>query len=292
MMLSMTSDVTTTGASSSAPVVVVRRGCVTFDGDCVVDEVNLTVERGEFIAILGDNGSGKTTLIRAILGLTPLSHGTVELFGTVIGQFRQWQRVAYVPQRLIGTSSVPVSVLEAVRAARLRPRRLGPLGRADRAAVRDALEHVGLWERRHDRLDELSGGQQRRVMIARALAVGADLLVLDEPTAGVDASNQQRLADVLASLRAAGITVLLVTHELGPLADLVTRVVIVAHPQHGDDDLHRGDHGLHGSVIYDGPPPGPVAIAHPHHHHEELGLSHSHPPLVDASSPLPPAGDA
>lgn len=285
-----TSPSATTTDATTAPVVVVRRGCVTFDGDCVVDEVNLTIHRGEFVAIVGDNGSGKTTLIRAILGLTPLSHGAVDLFGTAIGDFREWTRVAYVPQRLFGTSSVPVSVWETVRAARIRPHRLLPLTRTDRQAVRSALEQVDLWHRRYDRLDELSGGQQRRVMIARALAVGAELLVLDEPTAGVDAVNQQRLADVLRPLRDSGTTVLLVTHELGPLSDLVTRVVAVAHPDHSDDEPHREDHGTHGSVIYDGPPPGPLALSHPHHHHEELGITHSHAPLVEPTLPAPTGG--
>lgn len=266
----------------STPAVSLRRACVTFDGDCVVDEVDLEIRPGEFVAILGDNGAGKTTLLRAILGLEHLSHGAVEIHGNPLRGFRDWHRLAYVPQRLVGASSVPVSVIETVRSARLRPGRLGPLTRHDRARVQQALEQVGLWERRDDRLDTLSGGQQRRVMIARALAGDADLFLLDEPTAGVDADNQERLAAVLQDLRDRGATVILVTHELGPLADLVTRVIVLSHPEHTDEHRGGGHDDSHGSISYDGPPPAPrMAGQGGWHHHEDTGVTHAHGPLVD-----------
>ena len=258
----------------------INRACVTFDGDCVVDEVNLHIPTGEFVAVLGGNGAGKTTLMRAILGLVPLSHGSIDLFGQPLRGFTSWQRIAYVPQKLTGSSSVPVSVVETVRSARLRPGRLGWMSRTDRERVQSALESVGLWHRRNDRLDTLSGGQQRRVMIARALASDADLFVLDEPTAGVDAENQSRLAHILRELKARGATIVVVTHELGALADLVTRVIVLEHPEHGDD--HVGGHAnTHGSVVYDGAPPGPRAHTLDHHHHDDLGITHSHGPLTD-----------
>jgi zinc transport system ATP-binding protein len=170
-----------------------------------------------------------------------------------------------------------------VRAARLNPKRIGPLKARDRERVQQALEQVGLWERRHDRLDTLSGGQQRRVMIARALASDADVFILDEPTAGVDAENQQRLAQVLRDLRDAGATVLVVTHELGPLAELVSRVIVMTHPEHTDEHRGGGHEEHHGSIAFDGPPPPPRAVTNTawHHHHEDSGISHSHGPLVD-----------
>jgi zinc transport system ATP-binding protein len=268
-------------------VIALRRTCVTFDGDCVVDEVDLTISQGEFVAIMGDNGAGKTTLMRAVLGLVPLSHGSVELHGLPLRQFHQWRRVAYVPQRLVGSSSVPVSVIETVRAARLDPRRIGLLSRHDRARVQQALEHVGLWERRNDRLDTLSGGQQRRVMIARALASDADLFILDEPTAGVDAENQQRLANILRNLRDGGATILVVTHELGPLAELVSRAIVMTHPEHTDDHRGGGHEDYHGSIAYDGPPSARGVSADSwHHHHEDSGVSHSHGPLTDPVAPM------
>jgi zinc transport system ATP-binding protein len=121
--------------------------------------------------------------------------------------------------------------------------------------VRTALEQVGLWERRNDRLDTLSGGQQRRVLIASALAKGATVFILDEPTAGVDAENQELIAETFRMIRDQGGTVILVTHELGTFTDLATRVVILDH----------------GRVSYDGAAPGPKR-AHDHgvHHSEDL----------------------
>lgn len=250
-------------------VIQTRKACVTFDGDCVVDEVDLAITAGEFVAILGGNGAGKTTLVRAILGLVPLSHGSASVTG----------EVAYVPQRLAGTTSVPVSVLETVRAARLKPHRFGWLNKADKTAVQEALTNVGLWHRRHDRLDQLSGGQQRRVMIARSLASGAQIHVMDEPTSGVDAENQQRLAEVLQQLKETGKTIVVVAHELGAMAELVDRVIVMTHPEHGDEPHAQA----HGSIAYDGPPPGPSHLTGNafHHHHDDLGITHSHGPLKD-----------
>ncbi len=244
----------------------VHRACVDFDGECVVDEVDLTIRDGEFVAVLGENGAGKTTLMRALLGLQPLSHGRLEIYGVPAARFRDWDRLAYVPQRLMSAGTVPVSVEEVVLAARVSPRRrFRPARGTARRAARAALLDVGLLHRRHERFDTLSGGQQRRVMIASALATGAQTFVLDEPTAGVDADSLVRLTATLAGLKAAGRTVVLVTHDLGPLADLTTRVVV----------LGRGGHG---SVRYDGPPPVPVALKDPVWHHDQetpAGPSHA-----------------
>ncbi len=259
-----------TDAARATPVLEVARGCVTFDGECVVDEVTLSVEAGEFVAVLGENGAGKTTLMRALLGLLPLSHGSVRVHGVPVEDFRDWQRIGYVPQRLLSTGAVPMSVHEVVASARWGPRSRWRLrSRADTDAVRSALDTVGLWDRRDDRLDTLSGGQQRRVLIARALATGADTFILDEPTAGVDADSQARLAGTLRLLRDEGRTVVLVTHELGPLADLASRAVVLGR-------------GPHGSVRYDGPPRR-EDLAHHHawHHDEELGPVEPSPPLLE-----------
>ena len=256
-------------SDGTAPVFAVRRGCVTFDDECVVDEVDLEVTAGEFLAVLGGNGSGKTTLMRAMLGLTPLSHGSAFLFGEPIARFRDWDRVGYVPQRLISGGAVPVSVEELVRSAWASPRyRFRRLSAADRARAQGALERMGLWHRRHDRFDTLSGGQQRRALIARALAGGPDALVLDEPTAGVDAESQAMLADELRRLHDEGTTVVLVTHELGEVSALADRVLV----------LGRGGHG---SVRYDGPPPPPAHLTEHWHHHDDEPERPGHEPLLE-----------
>ncbi len=243
--------------TDTGAVFSVARACVTFDGDCVVDEVDLTIATGEFVAVLGENGTGKTTLVRAMLGLTPLSHGSVRLHGAPLESFKDWGRIGYVPQRLLSSGAVPTSVREVVASALW-----GPRARFRRslhaASVERALRDVELWDRRDDRLDTLSGGQQRRVLIARALAGGADTFVLDEPTAGIDTESQSRLALTLRGLKESGATVVVVTHEIGALSDLVTRALV----------LGRGEHG---SVLYDGPPRR-EELAHHHawHHSEEL----------------------
>lgn len=238
-------------------VVGVHRMCVEFDGEHVLEDVDLSIGPGELVALLGPNGSGKTTLVRAILGLQPFSHGRVSLFGQPLQHFRDWYRVALVPQRLPGTSTIPVSVWEAVLSGMISPRRRWrPFSRAERQAAQQALTDVGLWSRRHERLDDLSGGQQRRVLIARALATGADLLVMDEPTAGLDAQNVAHLTSLIESLHVAGTTIIVVTHELTGIAHLITRAVVL------------GD-GPNGSVAFDGPPPVPGFYLHDHVHHHE-----------------------
>lgn len=241
---------------NAGPVVSVARACVEFDGEHVLENVDLSIGKGEFVALLGPNGSGKTTLIRAILGLQTLDHGKIALFGTPLGRFRDWHRVALVPQRLPGATSIPVSVWEAVLSGGVTPRgRWRPFPRSSRAAAQRSLEAVGLWSRRHARLDTLSGGQQRRVLIARSLSTSPDLLVMDEPTAGLDSANLQALTTLLADLHRAGTTIVVVTHELTGISDLVTRAVVL-----------RNDH--HESVKYDGPPPVPADFdndVHPHH---------------------------
>ncbi len=266
----MSHDARSDHPSTATPVFSASRACVTFDGECVVDEVDLTIMPGEFVAVLGENGAGKSTLMRALLGLVPLSHGVVKIHGIAVDSFHDWNRIGYVPQRLLATGAVPMSVREVVASAHWGPRSRFKLSRkADSEAVRGALETVGLWERRDDRLDTLSGGQQRRVLIARALSTGADTYVLDEPTAGIDAESQSRLAGNLAELRDRGNTVVLVTHELGPIAELATRALVLA----------RGEHG---SVRFDGPPRR-EDLAHHHawHHSEDLGPQASPATLME-----------
>jgi len=255
---------------AAGSVVEVSRLCVEFDGEHVLEDVDLRIQPGEFVALLGPNGSGKTTLVRAILGLQPYAHGRVTLFGTPLPRFRTWERVALVPQRLPGATSIPVSVWETVLSGLISPRRRWrPFSRAEREAAAQALTDVGLIGRRHERLDALSGGQQRRVLIARALASGADLLVMDEPTAGVDAEHVARLTGLLARLHERGITIIVVTHELTGISHLITRAVVL--------DPNRRE-----SVVFDGPPPVPGHHLHDHVHHHE---SHDEPPSAVGLEP-------
>ncbi|MGV9215186.1 metal ABC transporter ATP-binding protein [Micromonospora sp. RB23] len=240
----------------STPVITVEHGAVGYEGRPVLRDVSLTVTAGEVVAVLGANGSGKSTLIRTILGLVPLSAGSITLFDRPLRQFRQWQRIGYVPQRLGAGSGVPATVREVVASGRLARRGiLRPPGAADRAAVDAALRAVGLADRATDPVSTLSGGQQQRTLIARALAGKPELLVLDEPTAGVDAASQEAFAGALRDFVADGGTVLLVAHELGPLRPVISRAVVV----------HQG------GICHDGAVPDPAG------HHAEPDHDHVHP---------------
>jgi zinc transport system ATP-binding protein len=228
-------------------------GRVDLGGRRILDDVSFRVSPGEFVAILGANGSGKTTLVRTLVGLIPLAAGRLELFGTPLSRFRDWPRLGYVPQRLAVGGGVPATVGEVVASGRTgRASRLRRFSQDDRRAIAHALEDVGLADRSHHAVATLSGGQQQRVLIARALAGEPEVLVLDEPTAGVDADSQDTLAGALGHLSAAGGSVVLVAHELGPLAGLIGRAVVLSH----------------GRVASDGPPPEPEGHhANPDHVH-------------------------
>ncbi len=245
------------------PIVRVRSAHVGYEGRPVLHGVDLTVSAGEVVAILGANGSGKSTLIRTILGLVAPARGGVELFGVPQRRFRDWARVGYVPQRLGAGSGVPATVGEVVASGRLARRGiLRFAGRADRAAVTAALQAVGLAERASDPVATLSGGQQQRALIARALAGQPELLILDEPTAGVDAASQEAFAEALRSFVAGGGSALLVAHELGPLHPLIDRAVVVHH----------------GRIAHDGAVPEPAG------HHADPGHDHVHPHAPEQSA--------
>jgi zinc transport system ATP-binding protein len=230
-----------------------QHGTVVLGGRRILEDVSVTVDEGEFVAILGANGSGKTTLVRTLVGLNPLAAGDLSIFGTAVSRFRDWPRLGYVPQRLSVGGGVPATVGEVVASGRTgRLSRFRRFSSHDRAAVEHALEDVGLSQRVGDPVATLSGGQQQRVLIARALAGEPEVLVLDEPTAGVDADSQDTLAGALGHLSNNGGSVVLVAHELGPLASLIRRAVVMSH----------------GRVQSDGPPPEPEGHhAHPDHVH-------------------------
>jgi zinc transport system ATP-binding protein len=249
-------------------------GAVAIGGRPILRGIDLTVGPGEFVALMGANGSGKSTLVRALTGLWKLTSGSLQLFGTPFDEFEDWQRIGFVPQRTSATSGVPASVWEVVASGRLARRRLlRPLSRADRAAINHALAVVGLSDRARDGVSQLSGGQQQRALIARALAGEPDMFFLDEPTAGVDVPNQQALADALAHLKQGGATIVLVAHELGPLADLVDRAVVMRDGRIAYDGAPLADHEVHHPEFGE---------AHAHHHH--LSDRRDHAPQV--RSPL------
>ncbi|MFJ3206662.1 metal ABC transporter ATP-binding protein [Streptomyces flaveolus] len=230
----------------------------------VLRGIDLTVRRGEVVALLGANGSGKSTAVRTIIGQVPPVDGEIELFGTPRRRFRAWARVGYVPQRTTAAGGVPATVTEVVSSGRLSRARFGVLRKADHEAVRRALDLVGMADRAKDSVNALSGGQHQRVLIARALASEPELLIMDEPMAGVDLASQEVLAATLREQVAAGTTVLLVLHELGPLEPLIDRAVVLRD----------------GCVLHDGPPPKAVG------QHALPGHDHVHPHAPAGAEPI------
>jgi zinc transport system ATP-binding protein len=229
---------------------------VLLDGRPVLSGVDLTVARGEVVCVLGSNGAGKSTLVRAVVGLQPLASGELSLFGVPAARFHDRHRIGFVPQRVGAAAGVPATVHEVVLSGRLHAiPRWRRAGAADREAVDHALEVVQLAGFGDRSVDRLSGGQQQRVLIARALAGDADLLVLDEPTSGVDLDSQDVLTDALSHLvHHHDKAILLVAHELGPLRRIVDRAVVLQA----------------GVVVHDGPVPDHTA-------HEEHTHAHAEP---------------
>jgi zinc transport system ATP-binding protein len=255
--------------------VIESRGLsVQLAGRPVLRGLDLTVGAGDVVAVLGANGSGKSTLVKALLGLVPLRRGSSSLFGRPLDEFSDWRRVGFVPQRSTAVSGVPASVREVVASGRLARRRpFLPARQADKHAVAAALDAVDMTDRAGDRVSQLSGGQQQRVLIARALAGQPDLLVMDEPTAGVDLTTQTALADLAATLVRRGTTIVLVAHELGPFEPLVARTVVLRQ----------------GRKVYDGAPLPTFHDLHDHAHHHPTTSPHDHRP--DIGTPVDRALD-
>jgi len=232
-------------------------------GDTVaVSDVSLTVEEGDFLGLIGPNGSGKTTLLHLMLGLHEPDQGTVELFGRPVDEFDDGGRIGYVSQKATSRGgSMPVTVRECVTMGRFAHAGRGRLSEADRAAVADAIETVGIGDLADRLVTELSGGQKQRAYIARALASDADLLALDEPTVGVDAESRDAFYALLDDLNDDGITIILIEHDIGVVTDRANRIACINTElyHHGDtesfveSDALAEAYGATGQVV--------------HHHH-------------------------
>jgi zinc transport system ATP-binding protein len=204
-------------------VIEVKEVSFVFQDKPVLEEVTMTVKTGAFLAIIGPNGAGKSTLLRIILGLLQPTKGSVRVFGKStqeLGEYRH--RIAYVPQMLSADLRFPIRVEDVVLMGRY-----GRIGfgkgpaKKDRDICREMMVKVGIDSLRGRPLSRLSGGQLQRVLLARALANEPELLILDEPTSGVDQSTTFNLYEMLKELHKEGITILLVSHDIGVVANFV-----------------------------------------------------------------------
>ncbi|MFQ5986491.1 MAG: metal ABC transporter ATP-binding protein [Thermoplasmata archaeon] len=203
---------------------------VRLKGATVLEDITLSVPVGDFAALIGQNGAGKTILLKVILGLIRPGRGHVRLFGEPVAAFQGWERVGYIPQHAVRIDPrFPASVREVASLGRVAPRGLLRfLSAHDHEAVDRALDTVRMRAKARQRVGALSGGELQRVMIARALATEPDLLILDEPAAGVDPGTQEGLYGFLRELNEErGLTILLSTHDLGAVMEMARTVACI-----------------------------------------------------------------
>ncbi len=243
----------------SQPIAQLEDLCVDLGGRRVLDRVSLGVEERDYLAIIGPNGGGKSTLLRVLLGLQRPTSGRVLLWGEPPGTRRH--RIGYVPQHAHFQRSFPATVREVVAMGRLYDRSLfARLRPADLRRVDEELERLGLADKRGAQASELSGGERQRVLIARALCAEPELLLLDEPTASLDAGSAGRVYELLDELNAQ-LPIVLVSHDLTAVAQRVRAIGCLNQRLH-----YHGGREISAEVIQQtyGCPVDLIAHGHPH----------------------------
>ncbi|MCP8304953.1 MAG: metal ABC transporter ATP-binding protein [archaeon] len=212
------------------PVLEVRNVNVARSNALVIEDANFTIQWGDYVGIVGPNGGGKTTLLLAILGIIPRQRGDIRLFGEDIDSFSHWERVAYVPQGAIKFDPhFPITARELVALGRVNQGNIGrKLKREDWEAVDEALDFMGISDIANKRIGQLSGGQKQRVFVAKALVRKPEIIFLDEPVTGVDASTQEKFYKKLSNLNTEkDITILIVSHDLTAVFCRMSKVMCV-----------------------------------------------------------------
>ncbi len=243
-----------------------------------LEHVSVSVEPGSLLAVVGPNGAGKSTLLKLMAGLLTPWTGRIEILGAPAG--RESRRVAYVPQAELVDWAFPVTVEDVVMMGRFP--RLGPIrrpGNDDRRAVADALGQVRMGNHLGTQIGRLSGGQRRRVFLARALAAEPDLFLLDEPVTGIDATTQELLMDILEAQAARGKTVVATTHDLACAAQRFQQVLAINHTvvAYGpseivlDQDVLARAYGGHLLVLE-----GRTVVLDDAHHHDDAAPGERH----------------
>lgn len=203
---------------------------ISFDGHKVLRDLTMNIHAGDYVGVIGPNGGGKTTFIKLMVGLLMPAAGTVRLFGQPIETFRDWYKIGYVAQKATNFDmAFPATVGDVVSMGRISRRGLfRSLGKKDVEIVDWAIEEVGLKNKKCALIGSLSGGQQQLAFIARALAQEPELIILDEPTAGVDVRSQEQFYGLLNRLnRKNGITLVLVSHDIDVVISEVTEVACI-----------------------------------------------------------------
>jgi manganese/zinc/iron transport system ATP- binding protein len=278
----MTTSTETPSTAVRTDALVLEGVSVAYGRRLILKDVSAEIERGQVVGVIGPNGGGKSTLLKAVAGVIPVLDGTISLFGRPAAQMRN--QMAYVPQREAVDWDFPVTVLDVVLMGRF-PRTRWPHrnGRYDREIAMTMLERVGMAELHASQIGHLSGGQQQRVFIARALAQDADVLLLDEPMTGIDASTQEVVLAIIEQQRQADKIVLLASHDLVSASGTCDCLFCVSERMvsYGATvDMYTAENlsqTFGGPVIVLGPQSGAVNDgAHHVHQHENLGREHGH----------------
>ncbi|MBR7133578.1 MAG: metal ABC transporter ATP-binding protein [Clostridia bacterium] len=205
----------------------VKNLSVSYKGVEAINDISLEINKGEFVCIIGPNGGGKTTFLNAVLGFLKPNCGGIEIFGGNIKKARSV--MSYVPQTAVIDRSFPITVIETVMTAFLRSG-LHPFKlykKAERERALTVLQKVGLDSLAQRQISELSGGEFQRLLIARALAANPQILLLDEPTANIDAASADKIFEILAEINLSGVTVVTVTHDLSVAVSAASRLVCI-----------------------------------------------------------------
>jgi zinc transport system ATP-binding protein len=215
------------------PIIELKNVDFSYNNHAILKDVNMKVYANDFIAVIGPNGGGKTTLLKIMLGLLPVGHGSVRIYGQKPQNVSH--RVGYVPQNVHANKNFPISVMDAVLMGCLRSGRIWTHPtKMDRNSAQEALEKMEMLKYHKRRIGELSGGQRQRVFIARALAGKPEILFFDEPTASVDTHGQTELYSLLKDLNK-NVTILVVSHDLMVVSSYVKTVICVNQCVHQHD---------------------------------------------------------
>jgi len=218
----------------NSPAIVFKNATVTYGDFVALEHINLSIKKGEMVSVVGPNGGGKTTLLHAVLGFVTPASGSIQVLGQSPQQVQPTGRIGYLPQANAVNRHFPVSAWDVIAMARHSSQPFGQrLNTEDKLKINAALQTVGMSDHRRHHFGSLSGGQRQRVLIARALAGEPELLILDEPSTGLDAVAQDSFYQLLQKIRnQRGITILLVSHDIGTVSGFVDQIACLNRQLH------------------------------------------------------------
>ncbi len=223
------------------PVIEINHLSFSYNGNPVLNDITLSIDEKEFLAVIGPNGGGKTTLVKLMLGLLKPDSGDIQIFNKPPKTVSH--RIGYVPQDVAINKSFPISVIDIVLMGRLRLHRWTRVSEKDKIAAKSALDCLEMLEFQNQKIDDLSGGQRERVFIARALATDPDMLILDEPTANIDSHGKSHFYGLLKDLNKTK-TIIVVSHDTLVMSSYVTSVACVNRNVHYHDGAEITDEML------------------------------------------------